>query len=301
MAAIACLAFACERPPEPVEIAAADRESQPASWQVEGPFGGELFLLGSIHVGPKEGWTLPPEAMARFEAADALLVEVDMRGGNPEEQDAAVMRHAFLPPGESVKDHLSPDTYARLERYITRQGRNMVNVHPWKPWMLATMVLLEELQRLGYPTEAGVDLDLMQRAGESKAVIGLETTEEQLRLLGGLSRENQELMLKDTLLQLDDIEAHFLALKEAWRTGDVDALEALLFAELKRNPELTPFYEAVIFERNETMCERMARRIEPETKLFAVVGAAHLVGERGIPACLEARGNRVERTSHAGR
>ncbi len=272
-------------------------DADPAFWQIEGSSGGRLFLLGSIHVGPVEGWKLPANVLTRFDSADALLVEVDMREGSPTEQDDAVLQHALLPPGQSVKKHLSAETYAVLEEHITASGRSMVNIHPWKPWMIATMLLLEELQRLGYPTEAGVDLDLMTRAGEAKPIIGIETSEEQLRLLGGLSPENQELMLKDMLLQMSRIEAHFAALRDAWREGDTAALETLLFEELERTPELAPFYEAVIYGRNTTMCERLDQRIAADKTLFAVVGAAHLVGPRGVPACLAAKGHQVERVS----
>ncbi len=285
----------CEVAKTPAPIPANAREATPAFWRVEGASGGELFLLGSIHVGPREGWILPEDVLAHFDRSSTLIVEVDMREDSPEAQDDAVMRHALLAPGESVKNHLSPETYAALEAHITGQGRNMANIHPWKPWMIATMLLLEELQRLGYPTEAGVDLDLMERAGDDIPVVGIETAEEQLSLLGGLTPENQELMLKDILGQMSGIEAHFEALMNAWRTGDAEALEALLFEELARTPELAPFYEAVIYGRNATMCERFEKRIEAGQSLFGVVGAAHLVGDRGVPACLAGRGHRVER------
>ncbi|MDP6979377.1 MAG: TraB/GumN family protein [Myxococcota bacterium] len=273
---------------------------RPAFWQIDGASGGRLFLLGSIHVGPVGGWKLPAEALALFDGSDALLVEADMREGSPAEQDDAVLRHALLPPGESVENHLSAETYASLEQLITANGKSMANIHPWKPWMIATMLLLEELQRLGYPTEAGLDLDLMERAGDTKPVIGIETAEEQLRLLGGLSAENQELMLKDMLLQMSGIEAHFDALKDAWREGDTAALEKLLFEELERTPELAPFYEAVIYGRNETMCERLDAHFAADQTLFGVVGAAHLVGPRGIPTCLAEKGHSVERVSNGG-
>jgi len=291
------LALGCEDPTPPAPRPTNPRAATPTFWRVEGAAGGELYLLGSIHVGPREGWILPGEVLAHFDRANTLFVEVDMRADSPEAQDDAVMRHALLPPGESIEDHISRETYEALAAHVTGQGRSMANIHPWKPWMVATMLLLEELQRLGYPTEAGVDLDLMNRAGKDKVVVGIETSEEQLSLLGGLSSENQELMLKDVLLQMQGLESHFEELMYAWRAGDTEALEALLFAELQRTPELAPFYEAVIYGRNQTMCERLEKQIPKQRPGFAVVGAAHLVGDRGIPACLSAKGHRVERVT----
>ncbi|MCP4039284.1 MAG: TraB/GumN family protein [bacterium] len=282
----------CEIASEPVM---GEREAQPIFWQIDGAEGGRLYLLGSIHVGPQTGWILPSEIIERFEASDALVVEVDMREGSPERQDDAVLRHGLLPPTQSVENHISAETYAMLERHATASGRSMANIHPWKPWMIATMILMEELHRLGYPTEAGVDLDLMARTAPEQRVVGLETAEEQLSLLGGMSPENQELMLKDILLQARNIETHFEELKEAWRNGDEERLEHVLFRELQRTPELAPFYEQVIYGRNASMCERLEKLMVAGETLFGVVGAYHLVGERGIPACLERRGFEVSR------
>jgi hypothetical protein len=162
--------------------------------------------------------------------------------------------------------------------------------------MVATMLLTLETERLGYPAQAGLDLDMMARVTDEQRIVGLETMAEQLSLLGDMAPSNQELMLKDMLLQAEDIETYFNELKEAWRTGDEAKLEAVLFRELERTPELAPFYDRVIYGRNETMCDRLQKLLEGgEETLFGVVGAYHLVGARGIPACLAQRGFRVTR------
>ncbi len=280
----------------------ADR-AEPILWRVDvstdgdpgdKPKAGRLYLLGSIHVGPRSGWKLPAATLALFEASDALVVEIDMRGGSPETQDDAVLRYGLLPGGESIKNHISPELYKELERYVAKIGRSMININPWKPWMVATMLLGFETERLGYPTEAGLDLDLMARASKSQRIIGLETMDEQLSLLGEMAPDKQELMLKDMLPQAENIGTYFNELKEAWRTGDEAKLEEVLFRELEATPELAPFYDRVIYGRNKTMCDRLQKLLEGgEETLFGVVGAYHLVGARGIPACLARRGFEV--------
>jgi uncharacterized protein YbaP (TraB family) len=227
-----------------------------------------------------------------------LVVEVDMREGSPEMQDDAVMRYGLLPGGESLKNHISPELYKELERYVTSIGQSMINLNPWKPWMVATMLLGFETARLGYPSETGLDLDLIARARDTQRVIGLETMAEQLALLGDMAPDKQELMLKDMLLQSKDIESYFNKLKEAWRTGDEAELQAILFRELETTPELAPFYERIIFGRNLTMCDRLQKLMQgSQETFFGVVGAYHLVGPRGIPACLSSRGFRITRLS----
>lgn len=51
----------------------------------------------------------------------------------------------------------------------------------------------------------------------------------------------------------------------------------------------------MIFGRNATLCERFEKLLAGGESLFGVIGAYHLVGERGIPACLAARGFVVTR------
>jgi uncharacterized protein YbaP (TraB family) len=278
----------------------------PMFWQIEPPPSsgesnvGRLYLLGSIHVGPRAGWQLPQSVLDRFESAKVLVVEVDMRAGTPQEQDNAVPQHGLLPGGESIKNHISPALYKLLGQHLAKSQRSLANINPWQPWMVATMLLTFELEQLGYPTESGIDLDMMARLADDQRIIGLESMVEQLTFLSSMSPANQELMLKNVLLQAADIESYFNELKEAWRTGNETRLEAVLFGELEATPELAPFFERVIYGRNQTMCQRFDELLKAGETLFGVVGAYHLVGTRGIPACLAKRGYRVIRLREPG-
>lgn len=298
------IAVGCDGPSPPTNPDAT--AAQPIFWQIDAPevtgqaSAGRLYLLGSIHVGPEGGWQLPAAILERFEASNALIVEIDMRDREAlESQDDLVLAHGLLPPGQSIKNHISESTYEMLERHAENRGPSLANLNPWQAWMIATMLLTNELERLGYPTEAGVDLDLMARASEEQTIIGLETMEQQLKLLSSMSKANQELMLKDMLLQVEDIETYFGELKEAWRTGNEAKLEDVLFQELKRTPELAPFYQRVIYDRNESMCEGFREQLESGETRFGVVGVYHVIGERGVPACLKRLGYQVIRLRDA--
>ena len=113
-------------------IAAASSESEranPTLWQVDvtsdsNPAtaglskAARLYLLGSIHVGPRGGWQLPAATLAHFEASDALVVEVDMRDGSPESQDDVVLRYGLLPGGaRSQETELALVAKPRPSRY----------------------------------------------------------------------------------------------------------------------------------------------------------------------------------------
>jgi uncharacterized protein YbaP (TraB family) len=302
-------ALACAPAPGPHpahEISIEDRHAAPIFWRVTSGNAAQpaadLHLLGSIHVGPEKGWILPEPVMRAFDDADALVVEVDMSGEENEQQDDLVLRYGLLPPGESLGDHVSPDTYEALEDYLEDGGPKITTLNPMRPWMVAVWLQIAEVQRLGYPPEAGVDLFFMNLAADAAPpmdVIGLESAEEQLQMFSRMPDPVQELMLKEILFGAGQFESYFADLKEAWRNGSEAALEAQLFQELEDHPELLPFYEEVAFKRNQTMVERLVEEMQANRSLFVVVGALHLVGDRGIPAKLEAMGYHVERVHSA--
>jgi hypothetical protein len=59
-------------------------------------------------------------------------------------------------------------------------------------------------------------------------------------------------------------------------------------------PELAVYFEQLIFGRNESMTQRLASLARDGKLRFVVVGAGHMVGERGIPALLRDYGFRLD-------
>jgi uncharacterized protein YbaP (TraB family) len=84
-------------------------------------------------------------------------------------------------------------------------------------------------------------------------------------------------------------------LLEAWERGDEDTLLEAFFGALEEHPELEPFYDALLFERNETMARQLLDLAKDGQTRFVVLGVAHMVGERGIPAFLALHGFDVRR------
>jgi uncharacterized protein YbaP (TraB family) len=86
-------------------------------------------------------------------------------------------------------------------------------------------------------------------------------------------------------------------LMEAWQRGDEQMLEALVFQPVEQNKDFEAFYEAIFFQRNEVMGDRLVALASDGKTRFVVVGAGHLLGPRGIPALLCADGFEVARVS----
>jgi uncharacterized protein YbaP (TraB family) len=81
---------------------------------------------------------------------------------------------------------------------------------------------------------------------------------------------------------------------EIWENGDVAGMESFVFQGLIEEPALAPYYEGALNERNIDMAEKIEEFLADDEIYFIVVGAAHLVGEKGLVNILDERGYLIE-------
>jgi uncharacterized protein YbaP (TraB family) len=100
-------------------------------------------------------------------------------------------------------------------------------------------------------------------------------------------------LLSDTLSRADALAGETEQLIRAWKQGDEQRLQALVFQALDDTPGLDVFYERVFYQRNHNMVLRLLELAHDGRTRFVVLGAGHMVGDEGIPALLGRRGYRV--------
>jgi uncharacterized protein YbaP (TraB family) len=137
----------------------------------------------------------------------------------------------------------------------------------------------------------------IDEAEGEKPIVPLETLASQFAIFDGLALSLQELMLKDALVRIDDFQEHTQELIDAWTRGDEADLQRRLLQPLSEFPELDSFYDAVFWKRNDSMTARLVEIAADGQTRFVVLGAGHMVGERGIPSLLAQRGFSVERVA----
>ena len=81
----------------------------------------------------------------------------------------------------------------------------------------------------------------------------------------------------------------------AWARGDDQEVERIVYRSMYQSPQLSTYYERMLLGRNESMTQRLASLARDGKLRFVVVGAGHMVGERGIPVLLRDYGFRVDR------
>lgn len=289
----AVLAVACAAPGRAPEAGRVSAPAGPTVWSATGraPGVGSLHLLGSVHLRTASQLELGPRVDHDFGRADELVVEVDLSGLTTEDLVRATQRYGVVAPPQSLRSLVSDDTWAHLTAYLEKHRQPLAPFEALAPWLVALQIGSLELASLGFDPELGVDVMLVQRAASAgKPVVGLETLDEQLAVLSGLAPEVQELMLRDVLVHSQEFRQEVQDMVDAWEHGDDARLQQLVFRSLDEEPGLADYYEQVVFERNRRMADRLAALARDGKERFVVVGAAHMLGDRGLPRLLDARG-----------
>ena len=267
--------------------AAADAATPVTLWQVDGQQN-QLYLLGSVHLLRESDYPLPEVIDRAYEDAEQLIMELDMDDLDPVGTQAAVMRLGLLDGGRTLVDVLGQNDYDKAKSLADELGIPLDMLAKSKPWLAAVTIEQMLLSRLGFDPRYGVEMVLSGKAREDgKGVDGLETVEEQLGFLDGLSADAQRDLLLQTLEQGREAEELIEGMIDAWKTGDTAYLEANILKEFEDYPEL---YSAIVSERNERWLDTLTELLDDDRDYLVVVGALHLIGDDGLPSLLEQRG-----------
>ena len=262
-------------------------------WEIssEGSF---VYLLGSVHAGEPDMYPLADSIENAFKASDILVVEVNINEVSELKTALLMMKYGTYPEGESLRDNLPEDLYARLSERFEEGGISLAVMDVYRPWVIMTMTEVLAIQEAGYSEEYGIDIHFLNLAiDRGIEMIELETAEYQMQLLSGLSDELMIQILEMSLeepLTVADLDLMF----ELWEDGDAAGLEELMFEGLVEEPALASYYDVLLTQRNYNMLEKIEAFLADDYICFVVVGAGHLVGEEGLLSLLEEKGYALE-------
>lgn len=272
----------------------------PPFYAVKGGQGADLFLLGTVHLGPIEGWTYPRAIRRALEKAETVMLEIDPRLLDEEAVSQAVIERVLLPDGQRLSKVLSPETSALVEQYdreCAAAGLPFLAREGLYPWFVATSLIELASTRSGLSGKASADSQVIAALG-GREFIAFETFEEQLGFFSALDLSVQDLLLRDTLERWDESTEAVKELVRAWQTGDTEKLAELSREGLAEHPELGDFFDVLLDQRNQAWVEQLKPMLEDParegTEIFVGVGAFHLIGPNSLPDLLEKAGYRVK-------
>ena len=258
-------------------------------FRVRGPNGACMFLLGSVHLLSAEAGKLPPAVDSAFERAKTVAFETSF--DSLQLRAMEMMTRARYQNGATLRSSLSPAGAARLDTVLKSYGLTVEQVNGFKPWFVSMLLMQTVMQRAHFEAKYGVDMQLNARAHTAnKSIVGLESVEMQLGMFDSLSPAEQESMVLKSNGP-DSSSRVLMKIKDAWMTGDVAALDALLNEGLKDVPTI---FAKLVSDRNAAWIPKIEQMVKTGDDALIVVGAGHLVGKNGVVEMLRAKGYKVD-------
>jgi uncharacterized protein YbaP (TraB family) len=246
------------------------------------------WLYGTMHLGRAE-WVRPgPTVQKALEQSDALALELDTR-------DPATMRAMTQPADPAlVARLLSGERAQRLARQNEAAcvpSGSMAGLQPiLQVTALAGLVARDD----GLYPEFGADEALAVSArNNNKPVFALESAATQLKMLTGDSEAEEAEQIDAALTELESgqLRAQMKELAEVWARGDADKLARYPeWCNCVQTPAERRLMKRLLDDRNPGLADGIERMHAGGRRMFAAVGALHMVGPQGLPALLAARG-----------
>lgn len=256
------------------------------------------YLFGTMHVGLPEFYPLEPRIVDAVKRASTLALEIDP-AQPPAEMAQAMLRQGMIVPAGAGYERMAPARRAQLDAALKVAGVDAESARMLNPAMLAALISLSQLQKLGYRPDLSSDAWLAQLARHGKTrIVALETVDGQLGQFKKLSSAEQWHFLDESLDNLasgEELE-EARGLVEAWAHADRAALDGLASRAEEDASVSGKFMREVLLDgRNGALADKLAALLKREEQTVAAIGLLHLLGKRGVPALLEAKGYRVER------
>lgn len=269
-------------------------EDRALFWQVQSG-NAMVFLLGSIHYADESFYPLRREIEQAFYSSDHLVVEINIDAAKAKTYRDLIRQKGSYTGDATIRDDISEETYRQLENRLRWLGMPVHMVDKQKPGILVLTLTAVHVMKMGFMPEMGIDAYFLRKAMRSnKNIIELETVEEQLDIF--LNITDGDLFLRETLHSLNEAEMLMMDLTLCWKSGDEACLESILFEDALANyPSFVSIYDILFFRRNEDMAGDIKTFLDSQGTYFVVIGAGHLVGDKGIPNLLKKQGYQVRR------
>jgi hypothetical protein len=276
---------------------AAPAQSKPRRfmmWKAASPTA-TVYLVGSIHLGDSSMYPLPKEVESAFAAAKVLAVEINIKNADQAKMIGLIQKYGLYTGDDSLTNHLPKETQAVLDDYCTKHNVPRQGMEQLKPWVVAVTIAAMAWQQAGEDPSLGIDMHFLDESKPPQRIDELESMESQLSIFAEATEEEQQSMLASTLKQGDKIKDLIKRTQAAYMAGDPEALQKLM--DEQDDVGSKSLEKKLLDDRNVVMTGKMEEYLKGKEPVFVVVGAAHIIGQKGIAKQLRDKGYKVEQVT----
>jgi len=249
------------------------------------------YLYGTFHLG-REAWMAPgPRASQALRETEVIALELDPL-------DPQMQRELAEAAGQAHKD-LPASLKARLQAALDAECLRLGPLEASPPEFQVMALMFSAGRRDGLESSYGSEilLSLIGR-GLERPVISLENARLQVGVMLGETEAETALFVEESLNDIAKGKTRKVIIKtaEIWEQGDLAVLERYAdWCECVDTEIERKFMKRALDERNPALADGIDQLHRQGKKVFAAVGALHMVGPQGLPALLASRGYQVRR------
>jgi hypothetical protein len=262
-----------------------------------------FYLVGSIHALNKADYPLPPAYDQALRDSKRLLFEFNPN--QDDEFDKKFEAAGKYPRGQDIRNRVHAKTlwwlrnyteaidwsYNKTDKKYHATVKSFDSALQYRPWWIAH----HYFSIRGYSdisSSDGVDNYLAKHARKmGKELGGLESVDEHVAVLGGLSDIDSEILLLDTLDYSHLAKYEFDRIRSAWRHGDT---AKLWDTDTRLRKEASWIARRMVDDRNIRWIPRIERELQSGKPTAIVAGALHFSGPNSVVTLLQKRGYKIE-------
>lgn len=254
----------------------------------------EMVLFGSVHSLPPGIQWRSPQLERALAQADLVVFEILTPEG--EEETAAFYGPMFrqMLAERPLNTVLSPPTYARVQAAATSLNLPPEALNMMRPWAVALLLDQDQQADLGRSGDLGVDTQIEAGLAAGRRTEALDTDallQASIQAFAEFGDAEGEAMILEVLNTRDVEKTLDLTVERSWAQGELGPLLEEV-ATMKREAPL--LYQVLLIDRNRGWLPALIRMMRLERRVVVVAGAAHMVGDEGLPALMRRVGYQVE-------
>lgn len=273
----------CSAQPKPIY----NKNNNSLLWEVSGNGLKEpSYLFGTFHLMCKADILFSTQLTNVFANVDKVYMEMDM-------DDPAILMGGVLlmnmKNGTTLEQLYSAAAYKKVSSYFSDSLHlPLAFIQQIKPFFLEALLFPKMMP---CKSISGVEEELVKMAKlKKKEIRGLETMDFQAAVFDSIPYQKQAIELLKAIDSMAVYQSEFDAMTAVYKNQQLAAMENLFNTTSFGRQD---HQDLLLYDRNNNWVQQL-KLIMPQTKVFVAVGAAHLIGKKGLIALLRKQGFSVK-------
>ncbi len=261
-------------------------------WEISGKgLTQSSYLFGTIHIISKSDFFWPATLQQKIDVAGQATFEIDMDDMTSMGSLMSIMGKAFMKDNLSLRDLLTKDEYALVEKKFNERGLPLAMLDKMKPMLLSTFISMDLDGDGGMGSSKSYEMEIYGKVKEeNKESNGLETIEDQLAIFDSIPYKAQAKMLIDGIKSSGHDNDEYAQTVKLYKDQDIETMADISKSD---DSEMKGHEDLFLYRRNRNWIPIMSKMMMDKSTFFAV-GAGHLGGEKGVINLLRKAGYTVQ-------